>query len=164
MTTILIGLGEYAVSKTPGDSIKTLGLGSCVAVTVLHAHSGAIGMVHVVLPDSKADAKKAVERPGYFADTAISVLFDEMNKLTNSGGGRYIVKLVGGAAVLTGSPANENMNIGKRNVLATKKALWKRGVGALAEDVGGSESRSVRLDFGKVPVEITHGGRVLSTL
>lgn len=163
MTTILIGLGEYAVSKTPGDVIKTLGLGSCVAVTALHSLSGAIGMVHIVLPESKADPVKSKERPGYFADTAISKMFDELNELTNSKG-RYIVKMVGGAAVLSVNPANDNMNIGKRNVLATKKALWKRGLGALAEDVGGSMSRSVKLVHGTVGLEITQGGKVLKHL
>ena len=163
MTTILIGLGELAVSNTPGDSIKTLGLGSCVAVTALHSQSGAIGMVHIVLPESKVDGSKAKERPGYFADTAVARLFDEMNRITKSEG-RYIVKLAGGAAVLSVSPANANMNIGKRNVLATKKALWKRGIGAVAEDVGGSESRSIRLDHGEVSVEITRGGKVISKI
>ncbi len=163
MTTILIGLGEYAVSSTKGDSIKTLGLGSCVAVTALHSPTGTIGMVHIVLPESKTDLARSRERPGYFADTGVAVLVEEMNKVTKSKG-RYIVKIAGGAAVLSVSPGNESMNIGKRNILATKKALWKCGIGALAEDVGGSVSRSVRLDHGMVPVEITHGGKVISKL
>lgn len=160
MTTILIGLGEYAVSNTPGDSIKTLGLGSCVAVTALHGATGAIGMVHIVLPESKMDPLKSQERPGYYADTAVTKMFDELNRLTKTEG-RYIVKLVGGAAVLNVDPANDNMNIGKRNVLATKKALWQRGLGALAEDVGGNMSRSVTLEHGKVQLEVTQGGKVL---
>ena len=43
-------------------------------------------------------------------------------------------------------------NIGKRNILAIKKILWTRGMGAVAEDVGGSISRTVavEVDSGKV--------------
>ena len=86
-----------------------------------------------------------------------------MDRVTH-GNGRYIVKLIGGAAVLSVAPGSENMNIGKRNVLATKKALWKRGVGALAEDTGGASSRSVRLDHGAILVEVTSAGKVVSRL
>lgn len=163
MTTILIGLGEFAVSNTPGDTIKTLGLGSCVAITAVHSVTGAIGMVHVVLPESKTDPIKAASRPGYFADTGITAMFDELNRLTDAKG-RYLVKLAGGAAVLTVHPANDNMNIGKRNILATKKALWKRGLGALAEDVGGTDSRSVSITHGNPQVQVTHGGKTVKVL
>ena len=151
------------MSNTPGDIIKTLGLGSCIAVMAVHGASGAIGMVHIVLPESKTDPFRAQSRPGYFADTAITTLFDEMNRLTGSTG-RYLVKLAGGASVLTNAVANDTMNIGKRNILATKKALWKRGLGALAEDVGGTGSRSVSLSHGNVKVEITNGGKTLAVI
>ena len=36
---------------------------------------------------------------------------------------------------------------GKRNYLALKKILWRMGVFIEHEDVGGTESRSVRLDL-----------------
>jgi len=38
-------------------------------------------------------------------------------------------------------------NIGKRNTLAVRKALWKAGLMVHGEDVGGSSSRTVRLDL-----------------
>jgi chemotaxis protein CheD len=165
MGTILIGLGELAVSTTPGDTIRTLGLGSCVAVSVTHLVSGAIGMVHVVLPESSTNAAKASTQPGYFADTGIPALFESMDRLVGPNRGRYIVKLAGGAAVLsTKTELSETMNIGKRNVLAVKKALWKRGLGALAEDVGGEQSRSVSVAHGKQEVEIRFGMQITKVL
>ena len=39
-------------------------------------------------------------------------------------------------------------NIGKRNALAMRKILWKEGLLLAAEEVGGAESRSVRLEVG----------------
>lgn len=43
------------------------------------------------------------------------------------------------------SPAH--FEIGKRNALALKKALWKQGVFIDREDIGGRECRSIRLDL-----------------
>lgn len=163
MGTILIGLGEYAVSTQPGDTIRTFGLGSCVSIIAVHSATGAVGMVHIVLPESSTNPDKAKEQPGYFADTAVPALFDELDR--KLGRGRYIIKLAGGAAVLKSNvELQESLNIGKRNILATKKALWKRGLGALAEDVGGEQSRSVSVTFGSPQVEIKHGNQLLKML
>ena len=38
-------------------------------------------------------------------------------------------------------------NIGKRNQLAVRKALWKAGLLTLSEDLGGQGSRTVRLNL-----------------
>ena len=38
-------------------------------------------------------------------------------------------------------------NIGKRNQLAVRKALWKAGLLTLSEDMGGQGSRTVRLEL-----------------
>jgi chemotaxis protein CheD len=165
MGTILIGLGELAVSTSPGDTIKTLGLGSCVAVNVIHLATGVVGMVHVVLPDSATNSGKASAQPGYFADTGIPALFDKMDRALGFTRGRYVIKLAGGAAVLTvRADAPDPMDIGKRNVLAVKKALWKRGLGSIAEDVGGQTSRSVSIAHGKSDVEIRFGAQVVKVL
>jgi chemotaxis protein CheD len=40
-------------------------------------------------------------------------------------------------------------NIGKRNCLALRKLLWKAGVMVSGEDLGGTVSRTVRLDVGR---------------
>ncbi|MBD3166806.1 chemotaxis protein CheD, partial [bacterium] len=52
MSVIYIGVGEYGATNKPGEVIKTLGLGSCVAVILLAPKQRAIGLVHVALPDS----------------------------------------------------------------------------------------------------------------
>lgn len=165
MGTILIGLGELAVTRTPGDTIRTLGLGSCIAVVLSHAPTGAVGMVHVVLPESSTNLQKARDLPGYFADTGIDALLGRMNETTHSTG-RYLVKLAGGAAVLSNANGTltDTMNIGKRNILAVKKALWKKGLGSIAEDVGGDSSRSVSIEQGQSAVEIRLGSVVVKTL
>lgn len=148
MSVIYVGVGEYAVSKNPGDTIKTMALGSCVGVIFLAPAIKAAGLLHIALPDSSINQKRVEERPGMFADTGIPLILRDLTKLGYVGGG-MIVKLAGGAAIMD---PNNTFNIGKRNLLAVKKILWKYKLGAIAEDVEGAISRtvSIELDTGKV--------------
>jgi len=43
---------------------------------------------------------------------------------------------------------NSIFNVGKRNCLALRKALWKFGLVAHAEDIGGTVVRTVRMEVG----------------
>ena len=62
---------------------------------------------------------------------------------------RAIVKLVGGAEM----PQNigGRFNTGRRNVLAARNILWRNGVFVAAEDVGGTDARTVHLSVGGRP-------------
>jgi len=163
VSEIRVGLGEFAVSVEKGGGIKTFGLGSCVAVVAYHLRTGTVGMAHIVLPDSTGSVRGASFLPGRFADSGIPALFDEMNRVTGTKG-RYVVKLIGGASVLIVSPGERKIDIGKKNILATKKAMWKRGLGALAEDLGGCKSRTVSISVGSPDVSILTGGSLRSVL
>lgn len=157
MSTNILGIGEFGASRTPGDMVKTLGLGSCVAVVLLDPSTHTVGMVHVALPDSSIASPDDIKRlPGRFADTAIDALLGCMAKLGATKHKEMIVKLVGGAVIM--DPKN-TFNIGKRNVLAIKKLLWDRGMGARAEDVGANYSRSVTVSVDSGIVEIYSPGR-----
>jgi len=157
MSAIVLGVGEYGATNKSGEAVKTFALGSCVAVILLEPKTRTVGMVHVALPDSKIDANRAKERPGYFADTGLPALIELMGAAgcTRNGKG-MIVKLVGGANVMDTS---NTFNIGKRNVIALKKLLWQRGMGALAEDIGGHISRTVTVEVDTGKVLITSSGR-----
>ena len=50
-------------------------------------------------------------------------------------------------------------DIGKRNVLAIKKYLWKQQLGIIAEDVGGNISRSVSVCVATGEVVVSSNGR-----
>ncbi len=49
-------------------------------------------------------------------------------------------------------------NIGKRNYLAMRKIFWKAGVMVQAEVVGGSVSRTVRLEVATGKMFLKQGG------
>ncbi len=139
----MLGIGDYGASGAQGGIIKTMALGSCVAVIMLDPETKTVGMVHIALPDSSLNKEKREQRPGYFADTGIPALFKNMKDV---GAGKdirkYYVKIIGGANVLKASSVSV-FEIGKRNILAVKKILWKNGTGVVAEDTGGNISRTV---------------------
>ena len=145
------------VTKEPGTTLKTFALGSCVAVILLDPKQRAIGMVHVALPKSKTNPERAKEKPGYFADTGLAELFQQMANLgCDITGKGMVVKLAGGAKVLD---MDSKFDIGKKNALAIKKHLWKLGLGPVSEDIGGNSSRTVELDVdtGRVTISSSTG-------
>lgn len=153
MNIRVIGVGEFDATSTPGTGIRTFGLGSCVAVMILDPKTRCVAMSHVALPESSICREKAARLPGHFADTGVPALLEAMKKAGADGKPRsFIVKLAGGANVMD---PNNTFNIGKRNVLAVKKALWKFGMGAVAEDVGDRISRTVTVDVDTGTVRIT---------
>ncbi|HIJ89990.1 MAG: chemotaxis protein CheD [Desulfobulbaceae bacterium] len=150
--TVVVGVGEFAVSNDPGEVIKTFALGSCVAVIFLHKPTRTVGLIHVALPESSISPDIVRDRPGYFVDTGIPAILKKMAACATPGANLtqgMMVKIAGGANVLD---TNNTFNIGKRNVLALKKILWPLGMGPVAEDVGGSISRtvSVSVETGKI--------------
>jgi len=153
MANVVIGIGDIAASNNSGDQIRTHALGSCVAIIMMDIKTRTVAMAHVALPESSIAPAAAREKPGKFADTAIGALVALMQKVGYEGvGKRLIVKLVGGAQVVD---TNGVFNIGKRNILAIKKCLWQRGMGPVAEELGGNISRTVVVDVDKGKVIIT---------
>jgi len=152
----MIGIGGFTVSNTPGNVIKTMALGSCVSVITYLPGQKISGMIHIALPDSQVNDKQAKKLPGYFADTGLRLLFQKLKQRSSNGIARTVIKLVGGAQVMD---ANNVFNIGKRNILSIKKILWKNGLGAIAEDIGGSYSRTVWTEVNSGKVFISSPGR-----
>lgn len=94
------------------------------------------GLAHIMLPESRGIA----DRPGKFADTAITVLLDEME---SQGCTRNTISafVVGGASMFVFS-AN-SLNIGERNTAAVKENLQKQRIRIEYEETGGKVGRSV---------------------
>ncbi|EKD84150.1 MAG: CheD, stimulates methylation of MCP protein [uncultured bacterium] len=139
--TIFVGIGEYAVTCQRDAIVRTLGLGSCVAVALFSKKNLAVGLLHVQLPESRVNQDLAARRPGSFADTGIPLLISEMAKHGCSAADLY-VKLIGAAQVMD---PNNTFNIGKRNYLAVKKVLWANRLFPVSEEIGGNFSRSVTI-------------------
>jgi chemotaxis protein CheD len=142
MKTLVIGISDCQVSAEPGCELVTYALGSCIAVSVWDPLRRIGGLLHFMLPESNMDLHKAAANPWMFADTGIEGLF----KVVSEKGAerrRLVVRLAGGAQVLDPQGV---FNIGRRNYLAARKALWKYGLLIASEAVGGEVSRTVRLN------------------
>ena len=165
MRQLVIGVGDGGVSRDPDTVLVTYALGSCVALMLYDPVAQVAGMVHYMLPESAESHGDSDGRPCKFADTAIPFLL--RSALAHGADKRRLmVFAAGGAQVMSD---NSMFNIGKRNCLALRKALWKFGLIAHAEDTGGTTIRTVRLEVGSGRVwlqspggqqwEMTPGGR-----
>lgn len=156
VSKLVVEIGGCKVSSNPEDELKTYALGSCVGIAILDPKTRVAALGHIALPESSVNKEKAIELPGYFADTAIPHLLENMKKLGSIKHPQYIVKLMGGASILQ----DESLFlIGERNVTAIKKILWEHNLSIAAMDVGGSMSRTVTVELrtGKVLISSSKG-------
>lgn len=160
MSELHVGIGDYKISKRNGDILKTFGLGSCVAVMLYDKVNNMAALIHIALPDSSIDDVKAKARPAYFADTGLAKMFNEISSMGTTRRDVWI-KIAGGANIMDD---NKTFNIGKRNILAVKKWLWKNRFGVIKEDVGGTGSRTVSFSVDNGDIIISSGKEVLRHL
>jgi chemotaxis protein CheD len=148
--TAMIGIGEYRVGSFP---MMTIGLGSCIGLT-LYDDSRKVGaMVHIMLPDSAGRQ----DRPGKYADTAIPLLIKELTAL-GCRNRSLIAKMAGGACMF--EYFGTNLNIGERNAEKVRALLKEHNIPLIKEDVGGKIGRSVTFlpaNGGKVTIRRADG-------
>jgi chemotaxis protein CheD len=154
MSLHVVGIGDCKVSNDPEDILITHALGSCIAVMIHDPVAKVAGLLHYMLPESILDPAKAKLKPFMFADTGIPELFHSTYAL---GGvkSRLIVMAAGGAQMLD---PNGTFNIGKKNQLAMRKIFWKAGVLVRKEEIGGTASRTVRIEVGTGKVLLRTAG------
>jgi chemotaxis protein CheD len=142
---VLIKVGMADLNIAAGGAVlRTMGLGSCVGLTLYDPFIKLGGMAHIMLPSSEI-AREGQFNTAKYADTAIPELIKLM---TNNGAvaRRLAAKLAGGAQMFAFAAGGDSMRIGPRNVEAAKLALEKFGVPLAAEDTGGNYGRTVELD------------------
>lgn len=144
MSLKVVGVGDGVVSRDPESVLVTYALGSCVAVAIHDPVVQVGGLLHFMLPESKGHQVDTAPTPYRFADTGIPMLFHQAYRL-GAEKARMVVCVAGGAQVLDEDGV---FNIGKRNLVAMRKILWRAGVMIHSEAVGGAVSRTVRLEVG----------------
>jgi len=139
---IQVGIADLKVAKKP-DRLITLGLGSCVGVSIYDPSTQTAGLLHLMLPDSTKFSR--VTKKAKFADLGIPLLVGEMKK-TGARPRKMIAKLVGGAQMFSGMDEKLTLNIGERNVEKAREILKSLGIRIAAEDVGGNKGRTMIVD------------------
>jgi chemotaxis protein CheD len=145
---VVVGVADvnFATAAGPGPArLATYALGSCLGVAVYDAAAGVAGLLHLMLPASSTDPARAAQAPAMFVDTGVPLLFKECYRL-GARKERMVVRVAGGAHQAEREDG-DLFQIGKRNLLALRKLLWRNNVLVRAEDVGGSRvSRTLYLD------------------
>ena len=138
-----VGISELVLSEGE-ETLKSYGLGSCLAIALYDPDTDIGGLAHVMLPDGDA-ADNAELKPGKYADTAIRAL---LRRMVEQGAVYTSVeaKIAGGSDMFEFESFGEG--VGKRNVTAAKEELEKLGVPLVAEDVGGNHGRTVEFTPG----------------
>lgn len=137
---IKVGMADLKTCVSP-DGVTTLGLGSCVGVALRDPVTKVGGLAHVMLPDSKA-IRNSQQNIAKFADTGIVELIRQMERL-GAKRSRLVAKLAGGATMFTFQGQSDMIQVGDRNVEASKEKLKELKIPILAEDTGANYGRTV---------------------
>lgn len=153
---VKVGMADLQVVKHP-DALTTLGLGSCIGICLFDPTSKVAGMAHIMLPSSEAIRNNS--NKAKFADTAIHVLIEEMEK-SGANRRRLVSKIAGGAQMFSFSSSNNTMKIGERNAEAVRLLLKDLRIPLKADDTGGSIGRTIEFysDDGKLIVKTAGKG------
>ena len=155
MEQIIVGVADCRVGSTPGQVLATFALGSCIGLSIYDHKAAVGGMLHYMLPDSTIDPARSRQNPFMFADTGIPKLVE---KVLGCGASRrrLVAHAAGGASMMDPQAV---FDIGKRNYLALRKILWKAGILLAGEAVGGSNSRTIRLEIGSGRLWLQEGAK-----
>jgi chemotaxis protein CheD len=140
---VTVGVADCRVSNAAEAVLATNGLGSCIALAIHDPVAAVGGILHYMLPESSLNPSKAAENPFLFADTGIPLLFQAAYRL-GADKRRLVVRAAGAAQLMDDDRV---FNIGRCNHLALRKILGKAGVMIHVEDIGGTSSRTLRLEI-----------------
>lgn len=138
---VKVGMADLKVAKAP-DSLITLGLGSCIGLTLYDPVTKVGGMVHYMLPDSTK--LKNNQNIAKFGDTGIKELYRLMIE-QGASPRRMVAKIAGGAKMFEVSGLSEMGHVGERNTQQAKIVLKELKIPLIAEDTGLNYGRTVEL-------------------
>lgn len=147
-------VADWAAERGDGV-IVTLGLGSCVAIMLHDPDACAGAMAHVLLPSSSL--ARDITNRAKFPETAVPLLLERLKAL-GADPRRLVAKLAGGASMFSTLVTPGTIQMGERNVLASRSALRAAAIPIVRESVGGERGRSVRFHVKDGRVEIRSVG------
>lgn len=156
---IQVRMSEYAASGSEAVSLQTTSLGSCVAVALYDSVAHIGGLCHCLL-DRQTRCGPA-SSPGRCVDSAIPALVQEM---VNLGALRErLTAWMAGGGNMFGTP-NPVYDVGQWNIDAAKGTLAALGIPVMAQHVGGSVSRRLRIDVATGSVSVVRPDGVTEVL
>ncbi|MCP3915480.1 MAG: chemotaxis protein CheD [bacterium] len=149
-----VGIGGYTVSMGQTGELMTVGLGSCIGMTVFDPSTRVSGLLHFMLPMPPTGVEVTPDRAAHYGTTGIPLLFRKAYEL-GARKERMIVCAVGAAAFLDDTAG---FKIGKRNHTLMRKLLFKNGIRLAATDLGQSVARTMHIDLTNGTVSVDSQG------
>ena len=154
MKEIIVKVADWAAERGDGV-IVTLGLGSCVAIMLHDPQMKAGAMAHVLLPSrSLAHDTSNLAK---FPESAVPLLVERLKAL-GAEPRRLVAKLAGGASMFSQLMTPGTIQMGERNIVASRNALRAASIPIVKEAVGGERGRSIRFHVKDGRVEIRSVG------
>lgn len=153
---IIVRVADLAVGKED-DELITIGLGSCVAIMLYDEQAHVGGLAHILLP-SRA-LTRGEDNVAKVPHTAVPALVDQMVVL-GAHPRRITARLAGGASMFANLAPPGTIQMGERNLVATRQVLNAQNIPLTGESVGGDYGRTVRLRCrdGRIAVSsVLHG-------
>jgi chemotaxis protein CheD len=135
---VMVRVADLGVGVA-ADTLVTVGLGSCVAIVLHDAEAKVGGLAHVLLPSpalARDDGK-----PARFPQSAVPSLLQLM--------------AAKGASMFAALAPPGTIQMGERNLVASRQALASHGVPLVGEAVGGDFGRTVRLRVADGSLEVS---------
>jgi len=145
-----VKVADWAAERGDGVLV-TLGLGSCVAIMLHDPQTSAGAMAHVLLPS--ISLARDITNRAKFPETAVPLLIERLKAL-GADPRRIVAKLAGGASMFSQLVSPGTIQMGERNVLASRSALRAAQIPIVKESVGGERGRSIRFNVKNGRVEI----------
>lgn len=137
----MVGMADLNIGRAP-DILTTVGLGSCIGLTLYDPVTKVGGLVHYMLPDSKAVTNNS--NIAKFADTGVQELLKRVT-MAGANRGRLVAKIAGGAKMFAVTQESNIGSVGERNSFAAKQLLHQLNIRLIAEDTGLNFGRTVEL-------------------
>lgn len=145
----IVRIGEFMISNHKEDTIKTLALASCVAVTAYNPSNSVAGMIHIALPSPPRTADPNV-RLTYYAATGVPILINKMCLEYGCSKKKIKIGLYGGS----NSIHEDAFQIGKKNIAMVKKILMDMNLLYDIDETGGIISRTLIMNVAMGTVKI----------
>lgn len=154
-----VNVGDASALRERG-MLSSIGLGSCVALVLYDRDTLVGGLAHILLPHEALS--RIPGKPSRYSSTAVPHLLSLMRTLGPVT--RPTARLVGGASMFANLLSGGGINMGERNIVATRRALVAAGIPLVGEEVGGDYGRSAFLDLASGDLRVTsirHAARTL---
>lgn len=155
MNEVFVNMGEIHVLQGTGI-LTTVGLGSCVGVTLYDQQAKVGAMAHVFLSESQP-TRDPNAIPGKYADTAIPELIRVM--VRNGAQRRRLVAKIAGGAHLFSNITGNRISVGDKNIAAVIEHLQNEKIPLKGKDVAGNKGRKMRLYVESGNVVVTTIGK-----